>query len=101
AEFAGTWGEIGNSTQQLSPPTNQTDVRQFGLATQTEFRAIEDKLHLQFGFGWASGDPWASSLSNGNGTSPRTELNGGQGPISTFGFHPDYRVDLIFFRNMQ
>ena len=28
------------------------------------------------------------------------ELNGGRGPISTFAFHPDYRVDMIFFRRI-
>jgi uncharacterized protein (TIGR04551 family) len=99
AEAAGTWGEIGNSPQYALNP-NAGDIRQFGLATQTELKAIEDKLHLEFGFGWASGDPWASTLSAGNATSPRYELNGGMGPNSTFGFHPDYRVDLIFFRNI-
>jgi uncharacterized protein (TIGR04551 family) len=103
AEFAMIWGQIGNSPQYQSvsiPNANPAQISQFGLATQTEYRAMEEKLHLEFGFGWASGDPWASTLSNGNPTAPRTELNGGQGPISTFAFHPDYRVDLIFFRNM-
>ena len=33
------------------------------VATQTEFRAVEDKLDLQFGFGWASGDPYAYNAS--------------------------------------
>jgi uncharacterized protein (TIGR04551 family) len=103
AEFAMIWGQIANSpeyTSTTNPNASAAQISQFGLATQTEYRAIEDKLHLEFGFGWASGDSWASTLSNGNPTSPRTELNGGQGPISTFAFHPDYRVDLIFFRNM-
>jgi len=102
AELASTWGEIGKSPQYTGLG-NPSDIRQFGLATQTEFKAVEDKLHLMFGFGWASGDPWASSLnpaatSQSNGG--LTELNGGRGPIQTFAFHPDYRVDLIFFRNI-
>jgi uncharacterized protein (TIGR04551 family) len=108
AEFAMIWGQIANSPQFQSlnnPNSSPAQISQFGLATQTEYRAIEDKLHLEFGFGWASGDSWASTLSNGsqsaaNGFVPRQELNGGQGPISTFAFHPDYRVDLIFFRNI-
>jgi uncharacterized protein (TIGR04551 family) len=99
AEFAGAIGQIGGSPQSTNL-ANAVGIREFGLATQTEYRAIEDKLHLQMGFGWASGDPWASTLSNGNSTGARTELNGGQGPISTFAFHPDYRVDLILFRNI-
>ena len=32
------------------------DISAVRLATQTEFRAMEDRLRLQFGFGWASGD---------------------------------------------
>ena len=100
AEFAGYWGEIGNAPNNASALDNTVDIRQFGLATQTEYRAVEEKLHLQFGFGWASGDPWAQSFNAGtqaNGL--QGELNG-RGPISTFAFHPDYRVDLIFFRNI-
>jgi uncharacterized protein (TIGR04551 family) len=104
AELASTWGEIGK-TQQYTGLGNPSDIRQFGLATQTEFKAVEDKLHLQFGFGWASGDPWASSLnpattSTSSSQAGIQELNNGRGPIQTFAFHPDYRVDLIFFRNI-
>ena len=97
AEFAAIWGSIDNSTISgtTQPPVK---IRQFGFTTQTELKAVEDKLRLQFGFGWASGDPWAASLQQGsNGLTP--ELNN-RGPISTFAFNPDYRVDLIFFRHL-
>ncbi len=77
---------------------NPTKIRQFGFTAQTEYLAVEDKLHLNFGFGWASGDPWVEGLNPGaSGLQP--EKNG-SGPISTFHFHPDYRVDLIFFRRI-
>jgi uncharacterized protein (TIGR04551 family) len=102
-EFASSWGEIGK-TQAYTGLGNPSDIRQFGFATQTEYRAVEDKLHLQFGAGWASGDPWASSLNPSSTTTTssglRSEADGGRGPIQTFAFHPDYRVDLIFFRNI-
>ena len=98
AEFAAVIGSIGK-TPDSANVNNSVDVRQYGLTTQTEFKAIEDKLRLQFGFGWASGDPWVQSLAAGPNGLP-TELNGGQGPISTFRFNPDYRVDLIFFRHL-
>jgi len=111
AEAAYIYGEIGNLPQagQVQNPANPTtlDIRQFGLATQTEFKAIEDRLKLQFGFGWATGDPWA--YNNANGSSPQGAINPGSGGLaeypgapamSTFQFHPDYRVDLIFFRNI-
>jgi uncharacterized protein (TIGR04551 family) len=98
AEFAATWGQIGNTPQSGLNLEGTVDIRQFGLTTQTEFRAVDDKLRMQFGFGWASGDPWAATLAPGpNG---RVEQNSGRGPISTFAFHPDYRVDLIFFRHI-
>jgi uncharacterized protein (TIGR04551 family) len=102
AELASTWGEIGQNQQYLGLG-NPSDIRQFGFATQTEYRAVEDKLHLQFGTGWASGDPWATSLNPPSTSTTQaglTESDGGRGPIQTFAFHPDYRVDLIFFRNI-
>ena len=94
-EFATIYGSVGHTPQTQVQPTQ---VREMGLTTQTEFRAIEDKLHLNFGFGWASGDPWAPSLNPGQ-TGLQSEGNT-YGPISTFRFHPDYRVDLIFFREI-
>jgi uncharacterized protein (TIGR04551 family) len=99
-EFAAILGNIGE-LPVLGSAYNQSPylVQEFGLATQTEFRAIEDKLHLEFGFGWASGDPWVQGLNPGK-TGLQPELNNNIGPISTFRFHPDYRVDLIFFRNI-
>jgi uncharacterized protein (TIGR04551 family) len=97
-EFAAIWGEIGNGPGSSATVDNTMGVRQYGLTTQTEYRAVEDKLALQFGFGWASGDPWTTSLSPGNLV--QMEQNNGRGPMSTFRFHPDYRVDLIFFRHI-
>jgi uncharacterized protein (TIGR04551 family) len=98
AEFVTVYGSIGK-TPQADNVTNPVKVRQYGLATQTELKAVEDKLRVDFGFGWASGDPWAQSLSPGNG-GLRPELNGGRGPISTFQFNPAYTVDLIFYRRI-
>ena len=104
----GAIGGIQNVNGGLSAvPADTVDIRQWGVTTQTEYKAVEDKLDLQFGFGWASGDPWAYSTS-ATGTS-QGALNPGaalpqefnsSGPLSTFRFHPDYRVDLIFFRNI-
>jgi uncharacterized protein (TIGR04551 family) len=93
AELATMYGEI-DRTPQLSETTK---LRQWGLATQTEYKAVEDKLRLNFGFGWASGDPWATSLNPGE--TPQVEVPG-RGAISTFRFNPSYQVDLIFFRKI-
>jgi uncharacterized protein (TIGR04551 family) len=107
AEAATVQGQIGYIGPGVGPGAgfttqdvnNPVSIRQYGVATQTEFRAVEDKLDLQFGFGWASGDPWTTSLAPPNGLRP--ELNQtGQNSIATFQFHPDYRVDLIFYRHI-
>jgi uncharacterized protein (TIGR04551 family) len=101
ATIQGQIGYVGSSlgaaslnNQNANSPVH---VQEYGVATQTEFRAVEDKLDLQFGFGWSSGDPWATTLTAGGGLRPETN---GTGPISTFQFHPDYRVDLIFYRHI-
>lgn len=94
AEFATMQGEIGSS--YIS--TDSVPIRSYGVATQTEYRAMEDKLRLHFGFGWSSGDPWQRSLNPAPGEA-QTELNR-RGPMSMFRMNPDYRVDMIFFRNI-
>ena len=107
AMIYGAIGAISNASGGLSAfPNDTVNIRQWAVATQTEFRAVEDKLDLQFGFGWASGDPWAYSTAGGQsqgalnpGSSLPQEFNN-VGPLSTFRFNPDYRVDLIFFRNI-
>jgi uncharacterized protein (TIGR04551 family) len=111
AEAVTILGAIGSihSTGLSAVPNSTVNIREWAVATQTEFKAIEDKLDLQFGFGWASGDPWAYSTASGAAVPNQGALNPGPalpqefnttGPISTFRFHPDYRVDLIFFRNI-
>jgi uncharacterized protein (TIGR04551 family) len=97
AEAASIWGSIENSPAgaRLTDPMK---LRMWGLATQAEFRAVEDKLRVQFGSGWASGDPNVEGLAPGaNGLQARLT----EGPISTFRFHPAYNIDYIFFRRIM
>jgi uncharacterized protein (TIGR04551 family) len=97
AEAATIWGSMENSpaSQRVNEPLK---LRMWGLATQAEFRAVEDKLRIQFGHGWASGDPNVEGLVPGtNGLQPRLS----NGAMSTFRFHPAYYVDLIFFRRIM
>jgi uncharacterized protein (TIGR04551 family) len=93
AEAAATYGSI----QRFPGVQDDVKIREYGIVTQTEYKAVEDKLRLGFGFGWASGDPWVEGLSpRGNGFQQRW----GGGPISTFRMNPSYQVDLIFFRRI-
>ncbi len=74
-------------------------VQQYALATELEQKLIEDRLRLQFKFGFASGDSWANGLAAGaNGL--QTLLHPGNNTISTFRFHPNYKIDLILNRNI-
>lgn len=96
AEAASIWGSI-ESSPAGAKAVEPVKVRMWGLATQAEFRAVEDKLRVQFGSGWASGDPHVEGLAPGaNGLQPRLS----DGAISTFRFHPAYSVDYIFFRRI-
>jgi uncharacterized protein (TIGR04551 family) len=109
AEAVTVQGQIGYLTGLNQDITKPVSVRQYGVATQTEFKALDDKLDLQFGFGWASGDPYAyntstqgpaGALQPGNQLQQEYSQGGQTSPLSTFRFHPDYRIDLIFFRNI-
>lgn len=76
---------------------NGWDVNQWGIATEIEQKLVEDKLRLGFHWGWASGD------ADVEGLIPLNAANGGQlgdRTLSTFRFHPAYRIDLILHRNL-
>jgi uncharacterized protein (TIGR04551 family) len=113
AEAAVIWGGIENTDTQGgnnfdNPGGEDGDdgwhIRQFGFALETEWKAIEDRLHFNFGFGFATGDDDVEGI---NGLGGRTAALGGlddqltkDRTFSTFRFHPDYRVDLILWRNI-
>jgi uncharacterized protein (TIGR04551 family) len=107
AEAVTIQGQLGYLAGFNNNINNPATIRQYGLATQTEFRAIDDKLDLQFGFGWASGDAYANNAGtnalqpSSTGFQNEFTSGGSVAPISTFRFHPDYRIDLIFWRNIM
>lgn len=99
AEAASVWGNIDNSPARNST-TDPAKIRAWGLATQAEFRAVEDKLRVQFGAGWASGDANVEGLAPGTGANGGLQPRLGEGAISSFQFHPSYQIDYIFFRKI-
>jgi uncharacterized protein (TIGR04551 family) len=100
AELATMWGSIENTSYAGAGGTVEKPLklRMWGLATQTEFRAVEDKLRVQFGAGWSSGDPNVEGLAPG---SNGLQVRKGEGAMSTFRFNPSYQVDYIFFRRIM
>jgi uncharacterized protein (TIGR04551 family) len=87
----------------LDPANDGWRIRRFGLATETQWRTLEDRLRLGFKFGYATGDDDVASIKpatgSQSGSSVEQQLTLDR-TLSRFSFHPDYRVDLILFRNI-
>lgn len=95
AELATIQGDI--ESNQADDGGSEQKINMWGLATELEQRLMEDRLRLQFKFGWASGDPDVKGISPvSQGLQPQF----GDDTISTFRFHPNYKVDMILNRNI-
>src|SRR5450432_2060220 len=88
-------GNLDNIANTATPAALNVGfrIRQYGLAAELEQRLAEDKLHLGFNFGWASGDSDSDTLT------PSSDQHGNR-TDSTFRFNPAYAVDLILYRNI-
>lgn len=118
-EAALVWGSIENTDPRTgsnydNPNVSGDDedgwnVRQFGFTLQSQYRAIEDRLRVDFGFGFSTGDDDVEGINGYGPGSPASEdspLGGLDNQLtqnrtfSTFRFHPDYRVDQILWRRI-
>lgn len=83
-----------------NPDPNGSDgwrINQWGFASEITQHLVEDRLKLGFFFGWGSGDGDVENIVPGsNGMQPQL----GDRTLSTFRFHPGYRVDLILNRHI-
>ena len=100
-EFAYIAGTIQNITPGEFPPSADGPAfrfRQYGIAFEFEYRAVQRKLGVYLNTGLASGDPDVVGLSQSEDlfTQPVGKRN-----ISTFSFNPNYRIDLILFRRIM
>ena len=73
-------------------------LRQFGLAFEGEYRLLDDALGIYFDTGLATGDGDVDGISPRQGTLAQ---DGVDKNVTHFSFHPNYRVDLIFWRNIM
>lgn len=106
AEVAAVLGSVESTAIR----SNETDfatgndtadrkLRQYGFAFELQQKLVEDRLRLNFKTGWASGDPDAFDPdSAGNLIPGSAEQQVNDDTISTFRFHPSYRVDAILNR---
>ena len=89
---------VSDYKNEFDPESKGWGIAQFGLAAEADYKALEDKLKVGLGFGYSTGDRDVENLAPpARGLQPQatTDRN-----FTTFRFHPDYRVDLILFRNI-
>ncbi|MEM1031122.1 MAG: TIGR04551 family protein [Myxococcota bacterium] len=106
-EAAMVWGSLENTgntpgesnfDNPLPGGDDGWNVRQFGIATDATMTFLDDKLRVGLKFGYATGDEDVEGLEpTANGVQPQLTNDR---TFSTFRFNPNYRVDLILFRNL-
>lgn len=100
---------IGDVESQSVVPNNISDfdeqqdnsqrLRQFGFAFELQQKLVEDRLRLNFNLGWSSGDADAFDPNTPGDLIPGPgERQVNDDTVSTFRFHPSYRVDRILHR---
>jgi uncharacterized protein (TIGR04551 family) len=106
AEVAAVLGSVESATTTpnngadfLAGEQSERKLRQYGFAFELQQKLVEDRLRLNFKTGWASGDPDAFDPNTvGNLIPGAAETQVNDDTISTFRFHPSYRVDAILNR---
>ncbi|MCB9562122.1 MAG: TIGR04551 family protein [Kofleriaceae bacterium] len=77
------------------------DLRQFGGVGRVTYRAVQDKLKVGLEVGGASGDQWDNDPQGSTHISTANTLGGARdGTLSWFRFDPEYKIDLILFREL-
>jgi uncharacterized protein (TIGR04551 family) len=99
-EAAMQFGSMNLSSARLQSDPRVLDVLQFGGALEVEYRLLNNRLQIEFRAGYASGDADMEGL-NGHASPNGGALIRDTARASTnFSFHPDYRVDLILWRQV-
>jgi len=106
AEIAAVLGSIqsttttpNNANEFVAGQGSDQKLRQYGFAFELQQKLVEDRLRLNFKTGWASGDADAYDPSSAGNLIPGpNEQQVNDDTISTFRFHPSYRVDAILNR---
>jgi uncharacterized protein (TIGR04551 family) len=95
---------LGNTAPFRPDPGPEANLLQFGLAFEGEYHLLNDQLGIYFAAGYASGDRDVEGLARFGGLEeqlPAGTTGARDRTYSTFYFHPNYRVDLIFWRNIM
>lgn len=94
-----------NFVQATETPPNKSNgsckYRELGVALEMEYRLFDERLGIYFDSGLATGDANAYGLAQTNSPLYQRGGNSGSRRITTYEFHPDYRVDLILWRTLM
>ncbi len=97
-EAALIYGET-TINRTAAPNQQRYELAQFGGAMEFEYRLLNNRLTIDFRTGYASGDSDVEGLNFQNSFTP--PIRGTTKAFTTFRFHPDYRVDLILWRQIM
>ena len=100
-EMATVAGRVRNIFPDFQ--NDEYKLRQLGFAFESEYRVLDDKLGVYFKTGLATGDSDVDGLSIYENTAEQRTTganNQVNHRLSQFTFNPNYRVDLILFRNI-
>jgi uncharacterized protein (TIGR04551 family) len=100
----GTIDNLSNTTYDRPDDEPSATLLQFAFAFEGEYHLLNDQLGIYFNAGYASGDADVDGISRIGGLEQQVPA-GPDGRVdrtySTFYMHPNYRVDLIFWRNVM
>ncbi len=99
-EAAMIFGSIQN-IENDSYVRNDFGIMQGAVVLEAEYRLLNDQLGIYYAGGYASGDPDQDGLAVTAGLPAQQDAAGiVDNNITTFRMHPNYRIDLILFRNI-
>lgn len=90
---------LGKMTAVEEGTSTDLSLNQIGLALESEFRFLDERLALYLYGGFASGDEDVEGLSAD--ADFINQLGGEDDNVTTYSFHPSYQVDMILWRNLM
>jgi len=112
-EAVGIAGKIGNANGlcvEANDPacSGSLTILQAGVAMRSRYGFLNDALGVGLDAGWASGDsafgmgarPAANNRNPKKGDADGQQFGGSDTNITNFRFNPDYRIDLLLFREI-
>jgi uncharacterized protein (TIGR04551 family) len=100
----GTIQNLSNTSFDAPDSGPAATLLQFAFAFEGEYHLLNDQLGIYFNAGYATGDADVEGLGRQSGLErqvPAGPDREADRTYSTYYFHPNYRVDLIFWRQVM